>query len=521
MRFPRLFGRASRPAPIRTPPPVTAAVARETRLAVPAQVRGFRAARPDRLLGGWSAGFAPTPRAELRQDIRALVNHARQAAQNYDHARAFEIMARDNVVGHEGIRMVPDVRHGIEDGRGLAGKPDGMANERIAEAWAEWGRKGNCTPCGRLSWWDVERQAVTALVREGGMFLRHHVGRGPFGYLVEPIPFDLLDIDLTERRGAAYIESGIEFDADGRPIAYHLWSAPSLEAHRPGHAVRRRVPAREIIHLMDHDEIGAALGYPRTATALRMMGLSEQFEESAIVAADMGARGVVYYEQEGGTEIGAGIDKDEAPPPLEAGTAQLLPPGVKANHPQSQYPDAAIAPFMQHMGRAEAAGLGVSYESLTADMSGANYSTLVAGLVKERDMWRSLQRVLVEGLSEPVRAAWLMPAMMSGRLKLPVRRFDKFNRAQWRPRGWSAVDPVKQANADTAGIATRTATLSEIAARKGRTVEELAAEIARDRAAFAALGLGDPYAQPGPMAPDGPAAPRPKDKETPRDDAAD
>lgn len=491
MKLPRLFKRAPAQAPApRIEPRIAVG---DTRQAAPAQVRGYRAARPDRLLGGFNRFFSSTPRQELRQDVRGLVNHARAAARNYTSSVSFETLARDNVVGPDGIRMVPEVVNDRADGRDRAGAPDRMANDRIAAAWSEWARRGNCTPCRRLSFWNIERQAVTALVREGGMFFRHHRGRGPFGYMIEPLPFDLLDIDLTERRGDAFVESGIEFDADGAVLAYHLWAAPQGEPHRPGYNTRRRIPAREIDYVVDLCEVGAALGAPRGAAALRMMGLAEQFEESAMVAADMGARGVVYYQQDGSDAVGGDIAPEDAPGALEAGSGVLLPPGVTANHPTPHYPDAAVGPFLDHFARNSAASLGISAESLTSNLSGANYSSLHAGMIKERDTWRTLQRVLIEGLHEPARAEWLPLAMMSGRLRLPVGRLDKFDRATFRPRGWSAVDPLKQARADTEGVGAGITTLSEIAARKGKTVEELAAEIAADRAAFAAAGLPDPY----------------------------
>lgn len=491
MKLPRIFTRNSPPA-TRVEPSL-----RADRAATPDAQRRFRAARPDRLLGGFSSFHTATPRQDLRDDMRGLVGHARAAAQNYAHAQSFEILARDNVIGPDGIRMIPTVLHERVDGAARAGTPDQVANDRVSAAWSAWAAKGACTPCGRLSLWDVQRQAVTAIVREGGMFFRHRRGRGAFGYQVEPLPFDLLDIDLTRRAGDNFIESGIEFDPDGRPVAAHLYAVPPNEIHRPRHNLRRRVPWRELGYVADLFEVGAALGVPRSQSALRMMGLSEQFEESAMVAADHGARSVTYFEQEGGTEtVSADLDAESAPAALEPGTSVLLPAGVKAHSPDPKYPEAAVGPFMAHFAHTQAAALGISSESLTGDLTGANYSSLHAGMMKERDAWRALQKVISEGFLEPVRAQWLPLAMMSGRLNLPVRRLDKFNRAEWRPRGWSAVDPRKQAEADAAGMAAGFTTLSEIAARKGRTVEEIAGEIARDRAAFAAAGLPDPYADP-------------------------
>ena len=449
--------------------------------AAPAR-RSFAAARPDRLAGGFSI-FQQSPREVIRRDIRGLVGHTRHAARNMDVQRSYEMLARRHVVGPAGIRLQMDVRDAPAR-PGQPDRPDEAANRMIEAAWARWSRRGEATLCGRLSWWDVENIAITALVREGGLFLRLRRGRGAFGLQVEPLQFDLLDLDLTGPvTGGGVVESGLEFNDDGRLIAGHFWARHPAEAHH-GRAQRRlRIPARELVQVMVHEEVGQSLGIPRSATALRLMNMAEKYQESAMAAAHYGAANMVFFEQEdqSGTISGGG-DAGEMPiDDMEAGTMAVLPPGVKASNFTPAYPDAAIEPFMRHMSNTIASGLGVSSETLTADLSQANFSSLRAGKGEERDEWRMLQRVLYEGLHQPVFDAWLPAAISAGQLPFPMRRLDKFRAATWRPRGWASVNPKDDANARKTEVEMGLRSRTEIAAERGRDYADIVAELAAEQ----------------------------------------
>lgn len=487
--------------PLRLEPRVSAAprAAPAARSATDA-ARSWRAARPDRLVGGFETWAWSTPAMVARNDLRGLIGHARHAARNFDHARAYEMLVRRHVIGEEGIRPTFDVRR--EDG-----SPD-LADTATARAlWVDWGRLGNPTICGRYSWHDLERLTVTHVAREGGQFFRRHYGRGKYGYQLEPLPLDLLDLDLYQPTpGGGYIEAGLEFDADGRLAAGWFWTIAGDHGHRPGRRERRRYPASDLLYVEVPEEFHLALGLPRSQTALRMMNAAEQFEEAAMAAADQGARHSLIWTQPGGADLSAAVDAEDAPERLEPGTSTLAPPGVEPHWSEARFPDAAIEAFMRHFDRGEASGLGVAPETLTGDYGAANYATLHVGKWEEREEWRLLQRAMAERFHDVVWRDLCRMAILAGAVPWPMRKLEKFADAvRWRGRGWQAVDPVKQATADNTGLINGSVTLTEIAARKGRTIEELASERAADRAAFTALGLPDPYTaiSPAPATPAG------------------
>lgn len=486
-RFRKRAANAPRIEPRLTPAPVAAAPA------APGNRRTWKAARPDRLAGGFNIWSAP-PRADLRQDLRGLVGHARHAAHNGDLARSYEMLVRRHVIGPAGIRL----KMRIEDG---PGRPDIAANRRIERAWRDWGRMGSPTICGRMSWWGVECAVATAIAREGGAFLRlwRGAGRGKYGLQVEPILFDLLDLDLTRPlAGGGWIESGVECNADGCPVAFHFWNCAQGETHRGLHQRRVRVPAGDIVQIMVPEEIGQNLGIPRSATALRLMNMGEKYEESAMTAANYGAAQMVFFKQSDQSgQLTGPVDTDVPIDEIEAGTVAGLPPGVEPVPFSPNYPEAAVEPFMRHMHTKMAAGLGVAAETLTGDLSRANFSSLRAGKGEERDEWRMLQRAVFESLHDGVFAAWLPMALLSGGIGLPVEKLDKFSDHEWQPRGWQSVNPKDDAAAAQIETGLGLRSLTDIAAERGRDFADIVAERKAERAALEAAGLPMPSLQPG------------------------
>lgn len=491
--------------PFTRKPPAPAAAAERIeppapRIDPPMMRRSYKAATAHRLAGGFKAFGGTTTREETRREVKGLVSHARHAAHNFDHARAYEMLIRRHVIGPHGIRLQMDCRD-------TPARKDQLANDQIEAAWTKWGRKGSPTICGRWSWWSVECQVVTGIAREGGSFLRLHRGAkgGPFGLRVEALPFDLLDLDLTQALGGgAYIESGIEFDADDRPQAYYLWSAAADVSHRKARR-RIRVPAADIIHVMVPEEVGQALGVPRSATALRLMNMGESYGKAALEAAHFGAAAMMFFTRDDKSGEIADYDNNDGPPidTIEAGSILDLPPGVTPVPHAPKYPEAAIEPFMRHMHQSEASGLGLSYETLTSDLSRANFSSLRAGKGEERDEWRMLQRAVFEGLHDVVFREWLKMALLTQAVRLPLSKFDKWDAATWRPRGWQSVNPKEDATAAEKEIALGLRSPREIVAERGRDYSDVLRETAEDRQAAKDLGLDfTPPAASPPPAPD-------------------
>lgn len=154
------------------------------------------------------------------------------------------------------------------------------------------------------------------------------------------------------------------------------------------------------------------------------------------------------------------------------------------NHPNSGYGD-----FVKSCLRGVATSLGISYNSLSNDLEGVNYSSIRAGLLEEREVWKAIQRFLIEHILEPIFEAWLEIELLSGRLGLPFDKFWKFNAPDFRGRRWAWVDPKKDMEAAILGIQHHITTHRDVIADGGGDVYEVFAKAKDDEELAESMGL--------------------------------
>ncbi len=454
--------------------------------------RRFEAARPTRIAGGFTAnGSRESSRERVKADLRGLVMHSRYQARNNDYMKAYLKMVRRHIVGPNGIRLQAQSR---DDN----GQLDRGANKIIEDAWKDWGRFGECTVDGQYSWLGVQQISVSTAARDGTMFIREFIGPkyGKYGYQLQLLPIDFLDIDKNIDLGnGRRIVAGVELDKFDRPVAYHMFK------HHPGDrmistsAERLRLPSSEVFPVFVPDELGQGIGIPWAHTALRRLNMLRGYEEAALTAARAGASKMGFLEKTDADDLDPsevqGLEHDESGnliEEFEPGLIEELPYGYKFSEFNPGYPNGEMEPFMKVSLRGAAAGLGVSYSSLANDLEGANFSSLRSGLGEERDEWKTMQSWLTERLPNRVHSNWLRMALLT-QLPLPVEKFDKFNQANWRPRGWPAVNPVQESNSNETDMKNNLRAPQDVVAERGDDLDEVYERIAEARELAEAHGL--------------------------------
>jgi lambda family phage portal protein len=141
--------------------------------------------------------------------------------------------------------------------------------------------------------------------------------------------------------------------------------------------------------------------------------------------------------------------------------------------------------------RSIAAGLGVSYETVSRDFSQTNYSSSRLSLLEDRDNYRQIQGWLIENLHQVVFDAWLDMAALSGALNLPGYDNDpgRYNAAKWMPRSWEWVDPLKEVQAYKEAVRCGFMTQGEVVAKSGGDLDELLTTRANELERAQELGL--------------------------------
>lgn len=434
----------------------------------------FNAASGSRLTMDWIASILSADQ-EIKGNMRLLRARARELSRNNPVVKSFLKLLVANVLGEKGIGYQAQVRNND-------GALNKAFNKKIEAAWTLWGKRGNCTADGKLSFRQVQNLVLKTIATDGEIFVRMVRGfRNDFAFAVQLIDADQVDhlFSRAASKSENEIRMGIEVDVWGRPQAY--WVNPAHPSDLGGSLLRERIPADQIIHLFDPERVNQTRGitwFHPCMFELRMLG---GYVEAELVAARTGAAKMGFLETEGSAFVEQTNDakaayKIEAQP----GVIEALPPGMKFNPWSPDHPSGAFATFVKGMLRFVASSMGVSYNALASDLEGVNYSSMRSGLLIERDQWKLCQSLLKEQMLQPIFEAWLALALLKGALALDSRDPAKFEEGLWEARGWQWVDPLKDVQASIlavdAGFESRTAVIAEGGGDVEDTFEQLAEE---------------------------------------------
>ena len=480
--------------------------------------RSFDIARVDRLTSSFLAPIS-TGDAELRNALAVARARSRELERNNDYAKKFLGMCEINVVGRSGFTL----KNLAKDPNG---KLDKTANDQIEWEWWRWGRKGNCTVDGKLSFLGVQKLFIRTVARDGEFLARKIRGyKNPWRFALQILEADVLDETYNQEAGNGRnkVRLGVEYDEWDRPVAYHLRrkhpgdAYATIAAGSPGE--RLRVPAADIIHCYIPDRSTQGRGVPWMHTAARRLNQVGEYEYAEVIAARLGASKMGFYEKTDPTGMGqyVGDEKDSAGNPIshaEAGTFEKLPPGYTFKSFEPNHPTTQFGAFIKATLRGVSAGLGVSYNSLANDLEGVNFSSMRVGAIDERDNWKNLQSWMIEDFLDQVFGDWLEMTLLTNRLSLPYSKYEKFNAPDWRGRTFDWVDPQADIEAELACVRAKWKTERQVVLERfNMDLEDLYAQIAEDEKLKAKYGIQSDFGEAVGKLAQQPAAPaKPEDE---------
>ena len=411
--------------------------------------------------------------AEIKDNLRILRDRARELSRNDSYISRYLALMVSNIIGKHGIRVSSKSRN---DNNSL----DLRANQLIEKAWNDWGRMGNCTANGRMSFLDCQKLAVESLFRDGEVLIRKIKNKNnPFGFELAFLESDHLDENLNDNnlKNGNKIKMGVELNNFGRPVAYHLFKDHPFDQTYQTENHHIRVPAEEIIHIFMPTRPEQTRGVTPIATCMANIQLLKGYLQAEITSARIGASKMGFLVSGSGDEyVGDGIDDDgfSSTMSAEPGTFEQLPSGVTLQSWDPSHPNSAFDGFMTSVLRSIASGLNISYHSLSNDLSSVNYSSIRQGALEDRSSFALHQQLLIDHFIEPVYRSWLEMAISTGYINLPINKYNKFaDSVSFIPRSFPWIDPLKEMQAHILGLQNGTTTYSDIASNAGRDVEEL------------------------------------------------
>jgi len=419
---------------------------------------------------------------------------ARELAESNPHARKFVWMFKQNVVGPKGIQMKSKVIGANGNDTAATDK----INQRIDEEWKRWCKKGRCTADGKFDFVQYQQLAAGTVAKEGENLVKYVYGRefNDTGFALQPLDNDQLDDTLmTQSTDGSEIRMGVEVNKYRRPVAYWLWSGHPNDLIATSRE-RKRVPSAYICHTAFWERPGQTRGYTWLSASLIPMKNHGGWSEASLVAARASAAkfGVITEEYADGFDGDEDYDGDDTNADgtqvmsANPGEFLQLDPGQKFDYTDPRFPMTSYKEYSKSMLQEICSGLLVSYPSLASDLEGVNFSSIRAGLIDERDMWRMVQRFFVNDFLEPIRMAWLKMALLTTLSDITLTPVQ-MDQVAWNARGWEWVDPQKDAAATILKLGEGLSTYEEESGKLGYDWQEIALQRKREQEFFDENGI--------------------------------
>ena len=383
--------------------------------------------------------------------------------------------------------------------------PDAAIKEQIQALWLQWTDEADSS--GLTDFYGLQAMACRSVMEAGECFIRLRP-RLPKDGLSVPLQLQLLEAEhlpTAETRkleNGNYTRAGIEFNGIGRRVAYHLYREHPGDTLNPMASTELvRVPADSVLHLFRPLRPGQLRGQPWLTQVLIKLHELDQYDDAELVRKKTAAMFAGFITKNAPQDSLLGEANPDATgvalTGLEPGTLQVLLPGEDVTFSSPADVGASYETFMRVQLRSIAAGMGITYEQLTGDLTGVNYSSIRAGLLEFRRRCEQFQhQVIVFQMCRPIWSAWMQSAILAGALSKAAA--DRPG-AKWIPPGFAWVDPLKDIKAQVMAVRAGFKSRAEVVSEQGYDAEAIDEEIAADNARADELGLeydSDPRKEP-------------------------
>lgn len=408
-------------------------------------LRLYEGAQVGRRASSWR-GRGTSANAEIADGMKRLRDRARELVRNTPHAPRILDIIINNTVG-EGVIPQPNTGNDKLD-------------DKVSALWDSW--QEHCDVQGYETFYGMQVLGLRSII-EGGETVVRYVNRKPSdmpdGAQV-PLQLQLLEGDHIDE-GRDGLVSGMGPNAPERSrlgvgmgdfdAPTGLWIHPQHPGEitiHPGMATLQSkfIPENELLHLFLRGRPGQIRGVTWFAPMMQIARDNADFMDSVNVKARAEACFVAFIEQldeeqlmdPGATPQGESANNPDAmTSTLEPGMIKLLKPGQKISFGQPSGTTQAESVMMFSL-MAMAASLGVTYDQLSGDLRGANYSSLRAGKLEfKRQCSRLQQTFFIPRFCNRVWNRWITQAILAGVLKERKGGYP----VEWVTPAWESVNP--------------------------------------------------------------------------------
>lgn len=482
---------------------------------------GYRGGRRDRRpLRNWRPKGGDA-NADTLLDLPDLRARSRDLERTAPIATGAIATTTTNVIG-DGLALQASI-----DGQALGLTPE-QADQYEREHEREWAlfcKRADLT--GVQCFEEMQELAFRSAKQSGDALLVRRYKKRPgdvYGTKVQLIEADRL-CNPNYAADSDTIVGGVEVDADGQHVAYHVAKKHPGSLRLAGNEWTR-LPARDdqgrtlAIHLFDRTRPELTRGVPYLAPVVEHLKQISDYSDAEVTAAVVGAMFTVFItspeDEQDNPAVGERGDSnlEDNEVKLGNGAVNSLAPGEKIEFANPSRPNANFDPFMEAFLRQVGVALELPYELLVKHFT-ASYSASRAALEmawqffrkqRSRFAWRVCQEVY----------GWLIDeAVAMGRLARPGYFADPVIRDAWLGAEWigpsrASLNPKAEAEADEIDIRNRVKTREQVVIeRTGGDIDKKIEQLEREDKALRAAGL----VQEKPATKPGAPAAEPKDSD--------
>lgn len=364
---------------------------------------------------------------------------------------------------------------------------DGKLNKQLEKLWKKWCKAKNCDVTGTQSFNEMMRMVVKRKKVDGGiLILKRYTKDGIVPLQLQCIEVDELDINhMIPRNKGNRVVGGIEYNTYNKPVGYFICTYEIdgsintdpiyVEAkdvifwytkHRPSQVREMSDMSATLPRIRDVNEFIRAV-----AVKERILACLSVFIKRLLPQAGLGVG------REARTEDGKKYDYNGKT--VSPGMIMNLNVGddVEVVNPSGQSSDATA--FTKQQNRMVAAGQGLSYETVSRDMSESNYSSARQGMIEDELTYAEDSEHLIDVMTE-IYESFVISCVLAG--KVQIADFwgnkDVYLEHNWikAPKKW--IDPKKEAEANKIALNTGQKSWADLAAEQGKDWKEAIDEIA-------------------------------------------
>ncbi|MBO9457324.1 phage portal protein [Paracoccus sp. R12_1] len=449
--------------------PMAALRRAQARSALDAMMR-YEAATAGRRGASWRpvASDADTAADPARQRLAFI---ARDMIRNTAFATRVQAVVANNVVG-DGI--IPKVRARSKRSRdSMLASIEAHCDTTAIDA------------DGRQNLYGLQRLAMNTIVDAGEVLIRYRprdLSDGlPLPFQIEVLEPDYLDVTRDGvLQGGNRVENGIEFDKFGRRVAYYLHAEhPGALGGLRNRWASYRVPADRVLHIFRQDRPKQMRGVSWYAPiAMRLQDFADG-QDAHLMRQKIAACFTAFRVAPDADLAGTDPEDPAGLATMSPGRIQNLQPGedVRFGTPPGV---TGVEEFYRWVMRAVSADMGLTYEAVTNDFSGVNFSSArMARMEMDRNVssWQWL--MMVPQMMQPI-GRWLVEAWSLVNQQAASRVM-----LDWVPPPRVIVDPTREilsmADQVRAGFASRSEMIRRLGYDPERVTEEISAERMADR----------------------------------------